>query len=638
MNERLEDIISFRKKKLHAIIDAGMDPYPSTTNRTHTNAEVLEQFGAMQDQALTLVGRIRGIRVMGKLAFVHIEDGTARIQALLKEDEVGEQPFQFFIDNFDTGDFVELTGSLFLTKTEEKTLKASSYRMLAKSLRPLPSEHYGLEDTELKLRKRYLDILLDPEVKQLFVKKDQFWSSMRNFLVSRGFLEVQMPVLEPTPGGAEAEPFVTHHNALSRDFFLRISLELPLKKMLVAGYEKVFEIGRIFRNEGISPTHLQDYTQMEFYWAYGDFDKMMKFVQEMYQNIIQETFGTLSISAETPMGTVTADWSGDWQKVDYMDLFQNHTGIDLQTAVDADLKTYADTHHISYESFAQRGRLIDLIFKKVRGQIPTDKPVFLVNQPIELEPLAKRDPKNPKVVQRMQIIAYGTELGKGFGELNDPIDQQARFEAQMQLRDAGDSEAQMLDEDYMEAMEYGMPPAAGFGLSERLFSVLAGKTIREASIFPLMKDEHGDTATGKSKDSQIAVAVINKATPMEPWQEMNTVAHLNAAFAARKGKSLLYQDQISTQDDHQINLNIQHAIMIKTAQSANSVRELIEKARTAGLEVAEFTREMIETTNDKKVIEMTKGKSYADIDYLGVLVFGKKSIVDELTKDFPLYS
>jgi len=484
MNERLDEIIAFRKKKLQAFIGAGLNPYPSHTDRTHTNAQALEQYEVLQGQTITVVGRIRGLRAMGKLTFIHVEDGTARLQVLLKADDIGADKFKFFNDNFDIGDFVEVSGTLFKTKTEEKTVQASDYKILAKSLLPLPSEHYGLEDPELKLRKRYLDILLDDSMKQLFVKKNQFWSAMREFLVSKGFLELQMPILEATPGGAEAEPFITHHNALDRDFFLRISLELPLKKMLVAGYEKVFEIGRIFRNEGISPTHLQDYTQMEFYWAYADFDQLMQFCQELYQYTIEKTCGTLAVTSNG----ITVDWSGTWQKVDYLKVFQEHTGLDLNGVTDDDLKHYADSQNITYEAFARRGRLIDLIFKKVRGKIGLNKPVFLINQPMELEPLAKRDENNPKIVQRMQIIAYGTELGKGFGELNDPTDQRARFEMQMKLREAGDIEAQMLDEDYLEAMEYGMPPAAGFGISERLFSMLVDKSIRETVIFPPMKD------------------------------------------------------------------------------------------------------------------------------------------------------
>ncbi len=485
MNERLEDIINHRKKKLQNLLDSGIDPYPSETARTHSTKEVLEQFETMQDSQVTLVGRIRSMRGMGKLIFAHIDDGTGRIQVLIKADDIGSDKFSFFLDNYDLGDFIEATGKLFITKTGEKTLQAHDYKMLAKSLRPLPSEHFGIEDIELKLRKRYLDILLDSETKELFVKQNKFWNSIRQFLVKKDFLEIMMPILEAVPGGAEAEPFITHHNALDRDFYLRISLELPLKKMLVAGYEKVFEIGRIFRNEGISTTHLQDYTQMEFYWAYGDFEQLKKFLQEMYQYVIQETFGSLQIES----GGVTCDWSGDWQTVDYIALFKEHTGLDLESCSDEDLKTYAKSEHIKFEDFAQRGRLIDVIFKKVRTQLSTDKPVFLVNQPIELEPLAKKDPSNPKVVQRLQILAYGTELGKGFGELNDPIDQRARFEDQMKLRDSGDTEAQMIDEDYLEAMEYGMPPAAGFGLAQRLFSVLADKSIRETVVFPPMKSE-----------------------------------------------------------------------------------------------------------------------------------------------------
>ncbi len=634
MNERLEDIINHRKAKLENFKAAGIDPYPSTTERTHTNKEVLEKFDdlAKSDETVTLVGRIRSMRGMGKLLFLHIDDGLGRIQVLLKSDNIGDDKFAFFVDNYDLGDFVQATGTLFVTKTGEQTLQATHYKMLAKSLRPLPSEHYGLEDTEIKLRKRYLDILMDSDTKELFVKKAKFWESMRRFLIDNGFLEVQMPILEGTPGGAEAEPFTTHHNALDRDFFLRISLELPLKKMLVAGYEKVFEIGRIFRNEGISTTHLQDYTQMEFYWAYGDFEGMMKFVQKMYQQILQDTFGTLQVTS----GGITCDWSGDWKKVDYIALFKEHTGLDLETCSDDELKDYARVQKISFEDFAQRGRVIDLIFKKVRTNIKVDRPVFLVNQPIELEPLAKRDPKNPKVVQRMQIVAYGTELGKGFGELNDPIDQRGRFEDQMALREAGDNEAQMLDEDYVEAMEYGMPPAAGFGISERNFSVWADRAIRETVIFPPMKEE--GKAPAKAKETKIAVAVLNKGIGLLPWQELNTIAHLNASFASRAGKGLLYQNEIQTKDGEAIALNIQHAIMIKTAADNKTIQQLLHAAKQQGLEISAFTREMIETTDDKKVISETKAKNLDDVEFLGLLIFGKKSAVEELTSKLELYS
>jgi lysyl-tRNA synthetase class 2 len=488
MADRLEDIVKFRREKLDRIKQVGMDPYPSQSERTHTNIQALAQFDELQGQEIVLVGRVRSLRTMGKIAFAHIEDGTAKIQVLLKEEVLGSESFAFGVENLDIGDFLEAAGTLFTTKTGEKTLEVKRYAVLAKSLLPLPSEHYGLEDEEVRLRKRYLDILLNPETKELFVKKAKFWNSMRAFLEERGFLHMDMPILEPIPGGAEAKPFITHHNALDRDFYLRISLELPLKKMLVAGYEKVFEIGRIFRNEGIDTEHLQDYTQMEFYWAYASFEEMMNLIREMYQKVIMDTFGSLQITARGQ----TVDWSGEWKKVSYVGIFKEHTGIDLNAADRTQLMAYADKQGIKYEPYAGKGRLIDLIFKKVRQNIPSDKPVFLVDQPIELEPLAKRDPKNPKLVQRMQILAYGTELGKGFGELNDPVDQRLRFEEQAALREKGDEEAQMLDESYVEAMEYGMPPAAGFGLSERLFGILADRSIREIVVFPPMKEKLSD--------------------------------------------------------------------------------------------------------------------------------------------------
>ena len=462
MSERLEDVIKIRKEKLERIKQAGIDPYPSKTDRTHTNKQALDDFDSLVNESITLVGRVRSWRDMGKITFVHIEDGSSKIQVLFKEGDLknnNDNPstssgpngnnYNFLIHNFDIGDFIQVTGKLFKTKSGEKTLSVINYKLLSKSLLPLPSEHFGLHDEEIRLRKRYLDILMDPKAKELFVKKARFWDSMREFLVKKGFLHIDMPILEAVPGGAEAKPFITHHNALDRDFYLRISLELPLKKMLVAGFEKIFEIGRIFRNEGISTEHLQDYTQMEFYWAYASFDDLMSFLQEMYQKVIMDAFGALKITARGQ----TVDWSGQWPKVSYIDLFKKHTGINLLSASNDDLRSFCDKNQLKYEPYAGRARLIDLIFKLVREDIPADKPVFLFDQPVELEPLAKRDPKNPKLVQRLQIIAFGTELGKGFGELNDPGDQRARFEEQMRLRAAGDEEAQMLDESYVQAME-----------------------------------------------------------------------------------------------------------------------------------------------------------------------------------------
>lgn len=489
MSERIEDIISFRKKKLESLKEAGINPYPESTTRDTSAAEALENFDSLveKQKTITVSGRIRSMRVQGKVGFMHIEDPSGRLQLFFKADNLAER--YELLQLFDLGDFIEASGVLFRTKTEEKTLDVQSFRILAKSLRPLPSEFYGLENQEIRLRKRYLDMIMNPEVREMFQKKSVFWASIQQFMVEAGFLQVEAPVLEAVPGGAEAEPFVTHHNALDRDFYLRISLELPLKKLIVGGFEKVFEIGRVFRNEGIDTEHLQDYTAMEFYWAYADFEKMMEFVQQMYQSVIQKTCGSL----KTNYQNTEIDWSGNWPRLDYFELFKKYTGIDLAKATETDLKSYAKENHINFENFAGKGRVIDLIFKKKIRILPevSMQPAFLINQPVEIEPLAKRVPGNPLAVQRMQILACGSELGKGFGELNDPIDQRARFEEQMKLRELGDAEAQMIDEDYLEAMEYGMPPLAGFGMAERLFAVLMDKSIRETVIFPPMKGEEG---------------------------------------------------------------------------------------------------------------------------------------------------
>jgi lysyl-tRNA synthetase class 2 len=489
MPERIDDIISFRKKKLADLRELGIDPYPSTTARDTEISAALEQFEELSASAKVLIvaGRIRSMRVQGKVGFMDVEDPSGRLQLFFKADELGEVYSQ--LDLYDLGDFIEATGVLFRTKTEAMTLGVKSFKILSKSLRPLPSEFYGLENQELRLRKRYVDMIMNPEVREMFQKKSVFWASIQQYLVEAGFLQVEAPVLEPIPGGAEAEPFVTHHNALDRDFYLRISLELPLKKMIVGGFEKVFEIGRVFRNEGIDTEHLQDYTAMEFYWAYADFETMMMFVQRMYQFVIEKTFGTLKMQYQ---GT-EIDWSGSWPMLDYFELFKKHVNIDLKTVTEDELRSFAKDNSIRFEEFAGKGRLIDLIFKKKIRTLPevSMQPAFLVNQPVEIEPLAKRVPGNGHAVQRMQVLACGSELGKGFGELNDPLDQRGRFEDQMKLREKGDAEAQMIDEDYLEAMEYGMPPLAGFGMAERLFAVLMDKSIRETVVFPPMKSEEG---------------------------------------------------------------------------------------------------------------------------------------------------
>jgi lysyl-tRNA synthetase class 2 len=478
----LEYIIKQHKRKLELLKEKGIDPYPARTKRTHTIFEVLKNFNDFykNKKKIFITGRLFSIRDQGGLVFGNLVDQSGKIQIVLKKKITPD--FDFWKKVLDRGDFLSCGGVVFKTKKGEKSLEVKNLQIITKSLRPIPTEWFGIEDTELKLRRRYLDLLLDEKVKELFIKKAIFWDTFRNELKKEGFLEVETPVLEPIPGGAEAEPFVTHHNALDEDFYLRISLELPLKKILVGGFEKVFEIGRIFRNEGIDKEHLQDYTQLEFYWAYHDYNDLMKLIERLYKKVIKNTAGKL----ETTWNNQKINWAKKWPKVEYVKLFEKYNKINPLTATRDDLYKIALKLGLNPESYAGKGRLIDLIFKKtVRPTLI--QPCFLINPPVEIEPLAKRVPDNPNLVERFQVVACGTELGKGFSELNDPIDQRKRFEEQMKLRESGDKEAQMLDEEFLIALEYGMPPTAGFGISERLFAVLMDKPVRECVIFPLMR-------------------------------------------------------------------------------------------------------------------------------------------------------
>lgn len=479
----LDHIIDERKKKLKAYSKVA-SAYPARVTRDMSISVAIEQFDILSEEkkSISLVGRITALRDQGKIIFCDLKDERGKIQVVLNEAELKD--FSLIQETLDMGDFLEVSGILFSTKRGEKSILPSRARIIGKSIRPIPSEWYGIEDIETRLRKRYLDLITHQEIRDLFIKKDIFWTTIRNFLKKEEFHEVETAVLEPVPGGAEAEPFVTHHNALDTDFYLRISLELPLKRLLVGGYEKVFEIGRIFRNEGIDREHLQDYTQMECYWAYADYNNMMDLTRRMYQETVKQVTGGYI----TTYQDMDIDWGGEWPQVDYYEIFKEKTNVDLTKATISDLQKRAEELGIRMEPNLGRGRLIDLIYKKTVRPFLL-QPCFLVNPPVDIEPLAKRSEKDEGRVERFQIMAGGTELGKGFSELNDPIDQRARFEDQMKLREAGDSEAQRIDNDFLEALEYGMPPAAGFGLSERLFSVIMNRPIRETVIFPLMRQE-----------------------------------------------------------------------------------------------------------------------------------------------------
>src|SRR3989344_1227488 len=478
---REEQITDERKRKLEQLRKAEINPYPTRFDKKHTCLQALKsKLGAK----VITAGRLIRKRNLGKITFCVLRDETSDIQIVFQAGETPKKTFEFFDKFFDSGDIIGIFGKVIKTKTGEISILVDKVEMLSKSVLPLPEKFHGLQDEDDRLRKRYLDIAMNPEIREMFVRKSKFWQTTREFLLDKGFLEVDTPVLENVPGGAEAKPFITHHNALNTDVYLRISDELWLKRLVVAGYPKVFEIGRIFRNEGMDAEHLQDYTQVEFYWAYADYNDGMKLVEEMYKKIAKDVFGTLKFKIRE----FTVDFSKKWEIYDYVAIIKKMTGIDVLKADLNQMEKKLKELKVDYDKKGlNRNRAMDNLWKYCRKKISGHG--FLINVPVELEPLAKKSEKNPRVVERFQIILAGSEIGKGFSELNDPLDQMNRFEYQKKLREQGDEEAQRMDKDYVEALKHGMPPAFGFGVSERLFSFLENKPIRETVIFPLMKPE-----------------------------------------------------------------------------------------------------------------------------------------------------
>jgi len=473
----IDDLRKIRIQKLNHLKSSGVNPYPSKFERKQSCVEALKMAG----KSVAVAGRLRGLRGHGGSMFADLVDESGKIQLFFSQEIIGEEKYEL-LRLLDLGDFIGVSGEVFKTQAGEISIKVSEFTILAKSLLPLPEKWHGLVDIETRLRKRYVDLIMNPQIRQMFVKKSKFWQAVRKYLNEKGFLEVETPVLEETTGGADANPFSTHHQALDTNFYLRISLELPLKRLIVGGFEKVFEIGRVFRNEGIDAEHLQDYTMMEFYWAYADYNDLMNFLEDFYRYLVEGTTGSLKTIHEGK----EIDWSKKWERFDFCELFEKMTRINLIKANSKELFKKAQEVKLVPEEKLEKGRLIDLIYKKIVR--PTlIQPCFLINLPVEISPLAKRKPENPSLTERLLILAGGTELGNGYSELSDPLDQRQRFEEQQKMREAGDNEAQMMDEDFVEALEYGMPPTAGFGMSERLFSFLTDKPIRECVFFPMMR-------------------------------------------------------------------------------------------------------------------------------------------------------
>jgi len=486
----MADEREMRMQRLHTLREEGINPYPNRVQRTRTISELLQHFDEWQgpEGSFTVVGRIRLMREMGKVAFIKIEDGTGSIQTYFRINDIGEEAYRR-LKLVDLGDFVQVSGFLFLTRTGERTIHVSEFRILSKGLRPLPEKFHGLEDKEIRQRKRYLDLIANgDEIKNIFVTRSRTITAMRRYLDELGFLEVETPILQPLYGGATARPFITHHNTLDRDFYLRIAVELYLKRLIVGGFEKVYEIGRVFRNEGIDRIHNPEFTLMECYQAYADYEDIMTLVEEMIHFIAIEVKGTPRITYQG----FEIDLTPPWPRIRLLDAIAEFTGIDVNLFPDKE-SLAAEMRANGYEADPRlgRGRLIDdLKSAMFRKGIPVlRQAIFLTDYPRDISPLAKDHSEIPGLVDRFQPFIGGLECGNAFTELNDPLDQRARFEDQMRQRDQGDDEAQVLDEDFLEALEVGMPPTGGLGIGvDRLAMLMADQeSIRDVILFPAMR-------------------------------------------------------------------------------------------------------------------------------------------------------
>ena len=490
----LADYRNERIKKLQELKTRGIDPYPAKSFRDTKISEVLDNFTQKQGQTVTVAGRITSIRSFGKLAFIKIRDYTGEIQLFIKDNLSGDFTIKD-IRLFDTGDFIEANGTVDKSQTGEISVFADSIRLLTKALRPLPGRD-GFTNKEERFRRRYVDMNVNLEVRERMVRRSKFWQATRDFMNAHGFIEINTPVLELTTGGADATPFITHMDALDQDYYLRISQELPLKRLLGAGFEKVYDIGPRFRNEGVDDEHLPEHIAFESYAAYENYEDGMKLYEEMIKYVAKETWGTLEFN----VGGFTVDLDKKWPRIKYADLLKEKYGVDvfnpdrgqLQKILLDDFNNSADKNDKAARKslehtleVASDARLIDAVWKLIRKT--SAGPYWLIEEPLSLSPLAKVVPENPTVTQRFHPIIAGTEMGNGYSELNDPLDQLERFKEQQAMRDAGDSEAQMLDQDFVEMLEYGMPPACGWGNSERNFWLLEGVSGREGVPFPIIK-------------------------------------------------------------------------------------------------------------------------------------------------------
>lgn len=491
MASRLDEILKERKKKIETLRLIGVELYPTRSEKEAENREIVENFEKYEGKEMTLAGRVMAWREHGKLIFGQIQDQTGRIQLFIRADGMGptdKEKQTLGYDDLrllDVGDFVQATGAVIKTRTGEVSLQVKEIKLLAKSRLPLPDKRVGITDPDESFRKRYLDLLMNQEKMRRFERKAKFWRVTRKFLEEQGFIEVETPILESVTGGADAKPFVTHMNAIDQDFYLRISTELYQKRLIGAGFEKIYTIGPNFRNEGMDDEHLPEFYQCEWYWAYADYRDNMELVKRLFEYIARQVYGKTKFVSRG----MEFDLADEWVEIDYVRVIKEKLGIDIFESTEAEMMAVVKKSGVILTGAVNRNRLIDNCWKIVRRSIAG--PAYLINEPKFMSPLAKSKPENPELTERFHVIIAGSELGNGYTELNDPEDQRARFEEQQSQREAGDEEAQMLDADFVEMLEYGMPPTSGWGHSERVFWFLEDISGREGVLFPPLRVKKG---------------------------------------------------------------------------------------------------------------------------------------------------